>query len=102
MHDNRKNLINTWKKFVCETGDIADALSTMNRKLGTHYQHGRLGVWSRGNKLPAANTINYMLKMVLPRLLSDAGLDDKKTIKQIVDSVQIPDKDHRDTKQKEK
>jgi hypothetical protein len=100
LHDNRKNLINTWKKLVCETGDITDALSTMNRKLGTHYQHGRLGVWSRGNKLPAASTINYMLTMVLPRLLSDAGMKDKKTIKQIVDSVQIPDKD-RDTKHKE-
>ncbi|MEE9303230.1 hypothetical protein [Candidatus Vondammii sp. HM_W22] len=74
------NLITAYIEVVNQASTLAVALREMNNALGTRHTHSRIREWERGDRLPTAMAINYMLSIVLPVLLADEGISKKRRL----------------------
>ena len=67
------NLISTFIGVVTLDGSLAEAIRAMNAALDARYTNSRLREWERGDRQPTPQVMDYMLGIVLPWLLKQAG-----------------------------
>lgn len=81
-------LFDTWLEL--HDNSITNALSHLNKTLGTSYQHGRFNQWRKGTHLPSAAALliihNETLHYVLTKLEKD------KTIQSLIyEELKLPE-----------
>lgn len=86
------NLVSTWRQIATQGGEmpLVVALDQLNTALGTRYRHDSITQWeqSLNGRKPSQEVINYMMSIVLPYLLKEAGLSAYKA-KAITEKVYI-------------
>lgn len=83
------NLVSSWRAIVTRAGTLTEALETMNSALGMRLTHSRITEWEREEKSPSTRVVNYMLATVVPAILLNQGLNEKK-VRELAGKVRVP------------